>query len=600
MGKKGKQKLKQDTIPEEPEEEDQAGFGGLGLLGDSAIDSERDKTQQDKKTDASPWGGQTNDAWGAQPGVQPGGWGTGAWGAPTNPLPEKHGAWGAANPQPAKAGAWGPTNPQPAKAGAWGPTNPQPMKSHANPHPPKAGAWGPATTDDSWGDALEYEDYEEGSEEEDGQVWGTGSLPNAASAWGHPPPSSDWGSIGNASKNPKPSAPKSGWRNWAAEANHSSKNAYLSQQPASQTKSKVKKDAKKSKSTGHANDPWAAWGSAAPAVDPNAWNTQANDWEDDDDWGTGNTGGGGWGADGGGWGEASWGVPAGTPSNKDSLDSHGKRSKVWGKTDKSNSFSMPSKTLSHAVKGDIKALENVTGFASTKMDDYTNVHFVQSKGEALAPVVDALFGTHLRLAKDRFHWLFSPNKDPRVSSLLDWIQTMAYGLGSYGLEQFLRTRERGALFTNADFHMKEHPKMPVFDWLTFDDVQKTKDRILQESVAFYDPAVQVIVFVFLPSKTGNSIAIWRRKIAVPNNTRLIYQREIAIAKSGLRRDLEYVVHVDEIPTSSTTGRRSLDQKQRPKKQQEWSSTSSSLDILYHKKKKKKKPKWWQFWRVDWD
>ena len=86
---------------------------------------------------------------------------------------------------------------------------------------------------------------------------------------------------------------------------------------------------------------------------------------------------------------------------------------------------------------------------------------------------------------------------------------------------------------------------PAFDWLTFDELQATRDRILQESVAFYDPAVQVILFVFLPSKSGNSVAIWRRKLRVPNNLRLAFQREISLAMAALRKDKDYVLHVDE-------------------------------------------------------
>jgi hypothetical protein len=69
------------------------------------------------------------------------------------------------------------------------------------------------------------------------------------------------------------------------------------------------------------------------------------------------------------------------------------------------------------------------------------------------------------------------------------------------------------------------------------------DQILQESVAYYDPFVHVIVFVFLPSKSGNSMAIWRRKIALPNNVRLAYQAQIKQALLALRK--EYVLHVDE-------------------------------------------------------
>lgn len=71
------------------------------------------------------------------------------------------------------------------------------------------------------------------------------------------------------------------------------------------------------------------------------------------------------------------------------------------------------------------------------------------------------------------------------------------------------------------------------------------DRTLQESVAFYDPAVQVIVFVFLPSHSGNSMAMWRRKVNVPNNTRLMLQHEINLAMVGLRRQKDYIVYVDE-------------------------------------------------------
>ena len=69
------------------------------------------------------------------------------------------------------------------------------------------------------------------------------------------------------------------------------------------------------------------------------------------------------------------------------------------------------------------------------------------------------------------------------------------------------------------------------------------DQILQESVAYYDPAMHVIVFVFLPSESGNSMAIWRRKIAVPNNVRLAYQPHIKQALAALRK--KYVLHVDE-------------------------------------------------------
>lgn len=170
--------------------------------------------------------------------------------------------------------------------------------------------------------------------------------------------------------------------------------------------------------------------------------------------------------------------------------------------------------------------------------------FIESKGAALDPVASAFFG-HSRRAKDRFHWMFPPDKDERVASLLAWIQSVSYGLGSFGLHKFLQTRERGALIVNADYRPSKSPNEPAFDWLTYPELQKTMDRTLQESVASYDPSALVVVFVFLPSKSGNSLAMWRRKIAVPSNVRLAYQAQITQAIASLTRD--YSVHVDEIP-----------------------------------------------------
>ena len=68
---------------------------------------------------------------------------------------------------------------------------------------------------------------------------------------------------------------------------------------------------------------------------------------------------------------------------------------------------------------------------------------------------------------------------------------------------------------------------------------------MQESAAFYNPAIQVIVFVFLPSKSGNSVAMWRRKINVPNDMRLMLKAEISLALAALRHEEDYIVHVDE-------------------------------------------------------
>lgn len=98
---------------------------------------------------------------------------------------------------------------------------------------------------------------------------------------------------------------------------------------------------------------------------------------------------------------------------------------------------------------------------------------------------------------------------------------------------------------NVDYRSEKDPNRPAFDWLTFDDLQQTRDKTIQESVVAYNPALQAVIFVFLPSKTGNSVAMWRRKVLVPNNVRLMLQNEIALALAGLRRPEAYEVHVDE-------------------------------------------------------
>lgn len=111
------------------------------------------------------------------------------------------------------------------------------------------------------------------------------------------------------------------------------------------------------------------------------------------------------------------------------------------------------------------------------------------------------------------------------------------------LEKFLETGQRGALIANVDYRTVGTNPQPAFDWLTLTDLERTRDRIFQESVVFYDPAFQVIVFVFLLSTTGNSMAVWRRKLTVPENLRLAHQQELLAAKAQLKKD--YPVYVDE-------------------------------------------------------
>ena len=93
--------------------------------------------------------------------------------------------------------------------------------------------------------------------------------------------------------------------------------------------------------------------------------------------------------------------------------------------------------------------------------------------------------------------------------------------------------------------MRQYAREPALDWLTFNQLQSTMDKTLQESVAFYDPSRLVTVFVYLPSQTGKSIAIWRRKINIPDSARTKYQAEINVVTKILRPEKDYVVMVDE-------------------------------------------------------
>ncbi|KAK2466474.1 hypothetical protein APHAL10511_002116 [Amanita phalloides] len=234
-------------------------------------------------------------------------------------------------------------------------------------------------------------------------------------------------------------------------------------------------------------------------------------------------------------------------------------------------YSMPSLTLSYAYKDSNTRLDHGS---QSKLNDIAKRRFHESKGIALHPVHNAFFG-QARLARDRIFWVFSPDKDERVRAALSWIQEMSYGLGALALHKFLQHRERGALLINADYNPPDKPKDFAVDYLAFHDLQKSFDKTLQTSVTSYDPAVQAIVFVFLPSKSGNSIAIWRRKLLVPNNARLRFQSELDIALSGLKEPKDYAVFVDEVSN---------------KKKDLPATPSGPVEA------KPKKRKWWQFFK----
>lgn len=90
-------------------------------------------------------------------------------------------------------------------------------------------------------------------------------------------------------------------------------------------------------------------------------------------------------------------------------------------------YSLPSKTFALAADGRSPAIRK-----GAEGNPYMETRFIESNGAALIPAQKALYSKD-RLARNRIHWLFSPQKDERVASLLDWIQMMSYGLASLGV-----------------------------------------------------------------------------------------------------------------------------------------------------------------------
>lgn len=167
-----------------------------------------------------------------------------------------------------------------------------------------------------------------------------------------------------------------------------------------------------------------------------------------------------------------------------------------------------------------------------------------SETHGIAPAWQALLGRH-RLSSQRIHWIFSPTHDQFVRDTMVFIQDpqVKQELAEIGLQHFLMTREPGCFFVNAAYRLPDRPHTPAFDWLRYQEVQETYDRTIQRSLMYYDPADFVIVFVFLVSRTGNSMACWRRRIPIPPQTKAPYRSEIAKIKAEMKTR-EYRILVD--------------------------------------------------------
>ncbi|KAG6841319.1 hypothetical protein C0991_012318 [Blastosporella zonata] len=268
-----------------------------------------------------------------------------------------------------------------------------------------------------------------------------------------------------------------------------------------------------------------------------------------------------------------------------------------------------SKTLMHAMGGsDLKhSKPSITAATTASKLGLPPGLLNESQNKAFEPAMKAIFGKE-RMARDRIYWSYSPENEPQVDSVMSWIQQMESHLALFGLLKFLETKERGALFVNVTFRLEGFPNLPAFDWLDYDQIQTSTDRILQHSILAADPANQTLIFVYLLSRTGNSVAMWRRKLQVPKDVQHQHLEAITKVKAGLRPEKDYRIHVDELPPvdkgkqTKATKLSKLPTKQASKAAatKPAKATKSALkthehgqSVLVHPEKKRK---WWQILR----
>ncbi|KAF9481319.1 hypothetical protein BDN70DRAFT_548799 [Pholiota conissans] len=151
--------------------------------------------------------------------------------------------------------------------------------------------------------------------------------------------------------------------------------------------------------------------------------------------------------------------------------------------------------------------------------------------------LDAIFSG--RQTWEKIKWGLSENNiDKRPMIMLEWVETWAHTLAMTGLVKFIESRQRGALFINAAYRTFSPTSVsPDLDWRTLDQLRETRDRHLQKYTSEYNPASCVVVFVYLPSSTGRSVAIWLREIAIPeglNAEYLVRANDIRIKIDGGR------------------------------------------------------------------
>lgn len=131
------------------------------------------------------------------------------------------------------------------------------------------------------------------------------------------------------------------------------------------------------------------------------------------------------------------GVPAPALAPVDPFSIHASPNNKLGLSIYTNDTQM-SKTLSYAYQGSGSSPGGGTGRMAMKM--LADVHFTESHGNALNSARNAFYNKS-RKASDRFYWLFPADKDDRVASLMDWIDTLAFAIASFGVSVVALSQE---------------------------------------------------------------------------------------------------------------------------------------------------------------
>ncbi|EJD53778.1 hypothetical protein AURDEDRAFT_180191 [Auricularia subglabra TFB-10046 SS5] len=176
-----------------------------------------------------------------------------------------------------------------------------------------------------------------------------------------------------------------------------------------------------------------------------------------------------------------------------------------------------------------------------------------TEGYALLDARNALFGRH-RPSIQRIHWAFPPHHDDHVRQVMEYIQqpSVKPELTAIALKQYIAHREPGCFFVNATYRLPDRPHTPGFDWLTLSQLAHTYDRIIQQSLLYYQPTEFALVFIFLVSASGNSIACWRRKLPVPYEQQQEYGRAVKQVQREFTNQ-QHQIFVDSPPLDHFTG-----------------------------------------------